>query len=61
MFITTQYYLTFVGAYSEINCGMRPDAGFGRQAATHAHSSRRPTANLAGYAFLHQHVHVYNF
>jgi hypothetical protein len=24
MFITTQYYITFVGAYSEINCGMRP-------------------------------------
>jgi hypothetical protein len=24
MFITTQYYLTFVGEYSEINCGMRP-------------------------------------
>jgi hypothetical protein len=26
MFITTQYYITFVGAYSEIHCGMRPSS-----------------------------------
>jgi hypothetical protein len=24
MFVTTHYYITFVGAYNEINCGMGP-------------------------------------